>query len=135
MSSTHVSAEFRRLVRDRAYGCCEYCGISEKAAFAMHEVDHVVAEKHGGQTVASNLALCCTLCNRRKGSDLSSIDPETGEIANLFHPRKDIWSDHFRLEGALIRPLTPIGRATVHLLRLNAEARLTERAALRPGTG
>ncbi len=85
----------------------------------------------GGQTVASNLALCCAICNRRKGSDLSSIDPETGEVANLFHPRKDLWSDHFRFEGALIQPLTPIGRTTVHLLCLNAEARLTERAVLR----
>jgi len=38
--------------------------------------------------------------------------------------------DHFRLQGSLIEPLTPIGRATVRLLGLNAEARLVERAAL-----
>jgi hypothetical protein len=93
-----------------------------------------VAEKHGGKTVASNLGFCCALCNRRKGSDLSSLDPKTEEVVNLFHPRKDRWSDHFRLEGVRILPLTPAGRATAHLLGFNTEARWTERRARQPAT-
>jgi len=56
---------------------------------APHEVDHVIAEKHGGLTEPDNLALSCTLCNKHKGSDLTSIDPETGDIVPLYHPRKD----------------------------------------------
>jgi hypothetical protein len=127
MNSPHVPAELRRLVRERAGGCCEYCRIPESASFALHEVDHIVAVKHGGTTFAENLALCCTLCNRHKGSDLSSVDPETGDVVLLFHPRNHLWVDHFRFEGVLICPLTPIGRATVRLLRLNAEPRLAER--------
>ena len=130
MSLTHVPAELRRLVRERAGGLCEYCRIAESVSFAPHEIDHIVAEKHGGETTAENLALSCTLCNRRKGSDLSSIDPDTREVALLFHPRKHPWSDHFRFDGARLEPLTPTGRATARLLEFNAEVRLAERVAL-----
>jgi 5-methylcytosine-specific restriction endonuclease McrA len=28
---------------------------------SMHQVDHVIAEKHGGQTAIENLALSCTV--------------------------------------------------------------------------
>lgn len=129
MSLTHVPVELRRLVRARAGGCCEYCRVDEAVSFALHEIDHIVAEKHGGQTTAENLALSCTLCNRRKGSDLSSVDPETGRIVSLFHPRQDRWPDHFRFDGARIESLTPAGRATAHLLGFNSAARLSERAA------
>lgn len=129
MSLTHVPVELRRFVRVRANGCCECCGVNEVACFALHEIDHIVAEKHGGQTAADNLALSCTLCNRRKGTDLSSVDPESGAVVPLFHPRKDHWADHFRRDGARIAPLTATGRTTARLLTFNSDARLTERAA------
>lgn len=137
MSLTHVPAELRRLVRERADGFCEYCRAEEAVSFALHEIDHIIAEKHGGQTTSENLALSCTLCNRRKGTDLSSVDPETGEIVPLFHPRKDRWPDHFRFDGARMDPLTPTGRVTAFLLGFNTDARLSERAAShasRPGS-
>ncbi len=63
MSTTHIPAELRRLVRERATGNCEYCLIPESVAFATHAIDHIVAEKHGGLTTADNLALSCTICN------------------------------------------------------------------------
>ena len=39
----------------------------------------------------------------------------------LFHPRKDVWSDHFRWSSdyLLIVGTTPTGRATVDQLRMN----------------
>ena len=130
MSVTYVPAELRRLVRERAKDLCEYCHISESATFAVHQIDHIVAEKHGGATSEDNLALCCTLCNRHKGTDLASIDPQTGEIVPLFHPRRHRWSEHFRAEGPRLLPLTATARATVTLLGLNHAARLTERTTL-----
>jgi HNH endonuclease len=99
-------------------------------AFALHWVDHIIAEKHGGQTATDNLALCCIICNQHKGTDLTSIDPQTGQITPLFHPRRDRWSDHFRLVGATIEPCTAIGRVTVRLLQLNRPDRLKERELL-----
>ncbi|MDX2096131.1 MAG: HNH endonuclease signature motif containing protein [Leptolyngbyaceae cyanobacterium bins.59] len=130
MSTTYISASLRRLVYDRANGACEYCFIPEIAAFASHEIDHIVAEKHGGLTQEDNLALSCTLCNKYKGTDLASIDPETGEITPLYHPRRDCWSEHFSLTGAVFIPLTPVGRVTVRLLQLNRDDRIKERELL-----
>jgi len=127
VAQKYVPVALRRLVRSRASERCEYCLIPERLTFAPHWVDHVVAEKHGGQTEESNLALSCVLCNQHKGTDLTSIDPLTNEIAPLFHPRKDAWADHFRLKGAEIEPLTPVGRVTVRLLQLNQSERVKER--------
>src|SRR5579862_1077256 len=94
MSQTYIPADLRKLVRERANERCEYCLIPENAAFALHEIDHVIAEKHGGKTDESNLALSCDLRNGRKGSDISSIDPENGQLTRLYNPRQDSWSDH-----------------------------------------
>jgi len=84
-----------------------------------HEPDHIVSLKHRGPTHEDNLAWACLVCNRFKGSDLASIDLESGLIVRLFSPRTDIWSEHFRLQNGVIVPLTAIGRVTEYLLRLN----------------
>ncbi len=72
-----------------------------------HEVDHVYAEKHGGDSTEANLCLSCFECNRYKGSDLCSLDTITGEIVSLYHPRRHRWTEHFRLENGVIHALTP----------------------------
>jgi hypothetical protein len=127
MAQKYVPVALRRLVRARAGERCEYCLIPEQFTLAVHWVDHVVAEKHGGQTEEDNLALSCVLCNQHKGTDLTSIDPQTGQITPLFHPRRDRWAEHFRLAGAHIEPLTATGRVTVRLLQLNHPDRIEER--------
>lgn len=78
MSVTYIPAELRRLVVERAGERCEYCLLPSGVSFFPHEVDHVIAEKHGGVTTADNLAFTCWRCNRRKGSDLGSSN--TAEI-------------------------------------------------------
>ena len=127
---TYIPASLRRLVRDRAGERCEYCLFPVIAAFYPHEIDHVVAEKHDGQTAENNLCLSCWFCNRHKGSDLTSIDPQTDAITPLFHPRQDRWEDHFRLIGADIAGITPQGRTTVRMLHFNDADQLELRAAL-----
>ncbi|MEZ6056223.1 MAG: HNH endonuclease signature motif containing protein [Planctomycetaceae bacterium] len=123
--SEYVPAALCRLVRERANQCCEYCQIHEDDAFLPHEPDHVIAVRHGGETLESNLAWTCFVCNRAKGSDLSSVDNVTGQIVRLFNRRSDLWNDHFRMEpdGRML-PQTEIGRVTEFLFKLNrAEAR------------
>lgn len=115
---------------ERAQDRCEYCG-KRQISFFPHEVDHVLAQKHGGQTTLENLALACFECNRYKGSDVASFDPHTGQLTPLFNPRQQKWDEHFRDEEGVIVPLTPEGRVTVMLLRLNEPTRVTERIALR----
>jgi 5-methylcytosine-specific restriction endonuclease McrA len=127
MNPVRISAALRRQVRERARERCEYCLLAEVRAFFPHEPDHIVALKHGGQTSPENLALACFDCNRFKGSDIASIDPVSGVLAPLFNPRTQRWTDHFRLRDGHISPLTPVGRATVSLLRLNLTQRIVVR--------
>jgi len=127
MSVTYILTALRNLVYERAEGCCEYCLISEAVSFVKHQIDHIIAEKHGGQTVEENLALSCTICNKYKGSDIASIDDETGAIVSLFNPRKDVWSEHFKIENGVFIGLTPNARATIRLLQINNSARIEER--------
>jgi hypothetical protein len=104
--------------------------IHEDYTFAPHEPDHIFAEKHGGPTIAENLALACAYCNRHKGSDMSSLDPLTQKPVCLFHPRNQQWRRHFRLNGPRIEPLTAAGRATVMLLQFNVPDRIQNRLDL-----
>ncbi|MEC4984290.1 MAG: HNH endonuclease signature motif containing protein [Oscillatoria sp. PMC 1068.18] len=130
MSETYISNALRRLVEERANNQCEYCLLPANVAFFPHEIDHIVAKKHGGTTEANNLAYSCWRCNRHKGTDLGSIDPETGSFSFLFHPRTQRWNDHFRLEKITLVGLTAEGRTTVRLLQLNSSDRLAERERL-----
>ena len=128
--ASDISEQVRVRVARRAGHRCEYCLIHENDAGFPHQVDHVVSRKHGGTSAFDNLAYACILCNRYKGSDVASINPKTGEVVPLFHPRHDRWADHFRLDAGFIEPLTDPGGATVRLLRLNAAERLAERRLL-----
>ena len=125
-----IAEALRRLIFERAGGRCEYCLMPARYAVKSHEVDHIRAEKHGGLTVESNLCLSCFQCNRHKGSDLTSIDPITGTVVLLFHPRQDAWDQHFVLNGTIIEPLTPSGRATVRLLQMNEADSVGDREVL-----
>jgi hypothetical protein len=127
---TRLPAPLRRLLIERAQGCCEYCLIHQDDTSFTHHVDHLIARKHGGQTVSKNLALACAECNLHKGSDVAAIDPVEQVTVSLFNPRVQTWSEHFTLTAAHIIGKTPIGRATVALLRLNDPARLLERQRL-----
>jgi hypothetical protein len=86
----------------------------------------MISLKHGGSTEPDNLAYACALCNRAKGSDIGSI-ATSGELTRFFNPRTDRWSEHFRLDGAKIEPLTAIGEVTVRIFGFNESARLHER--------
>jgi hypothetical protein len=122
-----VSDELRWEIRERANHRCEYCLVPERVSLVEHQVDHIIAVKHGGETSTENLALCCTLCNRYKGSDIASSDPETSRVEPLFHPRRDQWRRHFELRGAEIVPRTVVGRVSIRLLQLNRPERVKER--------
>jgi hypothetical protein len=94
------------------------------------QIDHIISRKHGGPTVASNLALSCLWCNLHKGTDLASIDPFTRKLTPLFNPRRHKWGRHFRWAGPILRGLTPIGRVTIAMLRINEPFRVATRMDL-----
>ncbi|MEH2167673.1 MAG: HNH endonuclease [Nostoc sp.] len=89
-----------------------------------------MAQKHGGATNADNLALTCWRCNRHKGTDLGSFDPETGAFSFLFNPRTQKWAEHFTFSELSLVGLTPMGRTTIRLLQINSDERLAQRQRL-----
>lgn len=118
----------------RAGGRCEYCGVPQSLYpdFRFH-VEHVVARKHGGGDGEENLALACHLCNLSKGSNLSGIDPDSGALTRLFHPRTDVWDDHFLLEDSgRVDGKTAVGRTTVAVLAMNQAIRMKIRRQAPP---
>jgi len=126
-----VSSEsLRRSVRSRAGDRCEYCLLRQENCEFAHHVEHIVARQHLTSNTLDNLALACHFCNRKKGPNLTGIDPMTGEITVLFHPRRDNWPDHFRWNGPLIEGLSAIGRTTVSVLALNDGKRMRLRLQL-----
>lgn len=128
--TSYVSAHMRREVESRANNLCEYCLIHEDDTYLGCQVDHVIAEKHGGATEADNLSYACTFCNRAKGTDIGSIISGSKIFTRFYHPRTDHWADHFVLNGALIEARTPVGEATATILRFNEEERVLERQSL-----
>jgi hypothetical protein len=122
--------ELAAQVRQRAQNRWEYCLIPQTAFRRPFHIEHILAKQHAGLTQLDNLALACWQCNFKKGTNLTSIDRETGEVTRLFHPRTDEWTDHFafralesRVGRIEIVGLTPIGRATVRLLDMNEDLR------------
>jgi len=116
----------RSLVSRRAGNVCEYCRLPQAASrFVGFHVEHIIARQHGGATETGNLALACSFCNFHKGPNIAGLDPESGHLVPLFHPRRDRWTDHFGWEGSMI-----VGRATVQLLAMNTWDRVKVREDL-----
>jgi 5-methylcytosine-specific restriction endonuclease McrA len=126
-----IDAATRRRVRARANNRCEYCDLPQEAHqfFGFH-IEHIIPKQHGGTDNSANLALACHHCNHHKGPNLAGLDPDTDQIVPLFNPRTQRWVDHFELQGEWVMGLTPIGRATVRVLAMNADEHRELRAEM-----
>src|SRR5258707_14785788 len=109
--------KLNQLVKERAFHCCEYCLLPDSFEVRAFQIDHIIAEQHGGLTIETNLAYCCPGCNNNKGPNIAGLDPDRAEIIPvlLFNPRKERWKDHFNLHGSHIIGTTPSGRVTVYV--------------------
>jgi HNH endonuclease len=112
---------FRYQVQKRAEGRCEYCGLPEEHTDAPFQLDHIIAEKHGGPSTMENCAWSCMYCNSYKGPNLAGWHAESQSVIRLYHPRNDTWVDHFTWDGPVLQGLTPIGVVTIEVLRINLE--------------
>jgi hypothetical protein len=128
-----MDAALQRLVRDRAGSRCEYCRLPQIGSRASFEIDHITARKHHGRTVAGNLALSCVYCNAFKGPNLSGLDPATGKLTRLYHPRRHKWVYHFRFQGSTLIGRTAIGRTTIDVLHMNHPEIIALRGILMAG--
>lgn len=127
-----MDEQTRHFIRQRAKDCCEYCRIPQHAIPAPFHVEHIWALQHApaDSQHLNNLALACDRCNLHKGPNLSSIDPKSQLIVSLFHPRQQLWDQHFYRDEEYIFGSTPCGRATAKLLQMNHPRRIELRKLL-----
>ena len=132
MTENKLTPQIKKSVKSRANNCCEYCYSQEKIATQTFSIEHIYPVSKGGQTQLDNLALACQGCNNHKYNKTEGIDPISGEISPLYHTREQHWPDHFCWSNdyTLILGLTPIGRVTVEVLRLNREGLVNLRRIL-----
>ena len=116
-------------VRQRARQACEYCLMPQVYYPTVpFQIDHIIAQQHGGPTVLGNLALSCLHDNSHKGPNIAGLDPVSKKLTKLFNPRRHKWERHFRWVGPFLIGRTAIGRVTV--LAMNDPAVIEVREAL-----
>lgn len=132
MTDPRPSARARQAVIRRAQGYCEYCRSPMRYSPDPFAVEHIVPRAAGGRNETSNLALACQGCNNHKFRSMEAVDPVTGVLVPLFHPRQQRWSQHFlwSADTTVVVGRTPSGRATVERLRLNREGVVNLRRVL-----
>lgn len=116
-------SRYYALVSERAEHRCEYCHAPEAIFNLPFEVEHIVPTSRGGPDEESNLALACRACNLYKSDQTTGVHETTHQVVPLFHPRRDHWESHFRVEfdEGLIQGLSPVGTVTVACLRMNQD--------------
>lgn len=119
--SKRIPKKRRAKVASRALHRCEYCHSSAALALGHFHTEHILPRKYGGSDDEDNLAYACPLCNENKLTTTEGRDSATGRIVRLFNPRTDDWNSHFiwSADGIDLIGLTPIGRITVAVLKIN----------------
>ena len=127
-----MRTSLREQVRVRARGLCEYCCAPEDHSSASFTVEHITPRAAQGTDDLDNLTWSCWNCNSHKGAAMFSDDPDTGASVRLYHPRTDLWQEHFRWSGNSLRVegISPIGRATAERLQMNDPAIVNLRGLL-----
>lgn len=129
--ASSLSEPIKSQVRERANGLCEYCHAIEKWQFVQFTIDHILPIFQGGTVELDNLALACFHCNRKKYTNISAFDPDTGIETALFNPRCDQWQDHFIWSNNKLQlvGISSIGRTTVNALDCNRDRLVSIRSA------
>jgi hypothetical protein len=122
-----MDARTRSAVRQRAGERCEYCRVPDRDSELPFHVEHIVANVHQRNDDPSNLAWACPRCNAHKGTNLTTLDPDTGERIDVFNPRTDAWNEHFRMDDFVIVGTSATGRGTAALLRMNMPLEIEHR--------
>jgi hypothetical protein len=133
MPEQRVTTAQRRTIFARAKGCCEYCQSQARFSTQSFAAEHIIPRFAGGETSEDNLALACLGCNGHKHTKTHALDPETEREVPLFHPRRQIWSDHFAWNDDFTQIVgqSPVGRATAQALKLNRPELVNLRRVLR----
>ena len=131
--SRYASKKNKTIVRERANGYCEYCKAFRAFATSLFCAEHIIPYVLGGSSELENLAYSCDICNVNKATKTTSTDSKTGQEIPIFHPRKDLWNDHFRWSDDSLRiiGITLKGELTIAALDMNRQEAINIRKLLR----
>lgn len=121
MGSTYIKKATKEKILKASSGKCEYCKSPNNYTSELFTIDHIIPVSKGGSNDFDNLAYCCSGCNTFKSDITSFLEENEQEWISLFNPRTQKWKEHFAWSEDYkeIIGLTPSGRVTVELLRLN----------------
>ena len=121
MPKIYIPVNIQRTILDLSHNYCEYCILPSNLSTDFFHYEHIIPVSLNGETVLENLARSCGLCNNNKRDKITHIDPISQNNARLYHPRNDLWANHFQWsdDDLHLVGITPIGRATIDLLKLN----------------
>ncbi|MFO0049752.1 MAG: HNH endonuclease [Pseudanabaena sp.] len=113
-------------IAERANHRCEYCHAPELVFNFPFEVEHITPLSQQGTNDELNLALACRSCNLRKGIRISGIDNDSNSEVQFFHPRQNLWGEHFQIdtEAGMVMEITAVGKVTVENLKMNSAAQV-----------
>ena len=96
-------------------------------------LEYIIPLSKKGLTILENLAYSCGGCNAFKNDKIESIDPLSRQVFSLFNPITQRWEENFEWseDDLQIIGTTPIGRATVQLLKINREGCVNLRKLLK----
>ncbi|MFN5137782.1 MAG: HNH endonuclease [Pseudanabaena sp.] len=116
-------------IAERANHRCEYCHAPELVFNFPFEVEHITPLSQQGTNDELNLALACRSCNLRKGIRISGIDNDSNSEVQFFHPRQNLWGEHFQVdtETGMVMGITAVGKVTVENLKMNSAAQVAAR--------
>lgn len=117
----YLDPETKRKVREIHHDQCSYCQVQQQFVPDPLEFEHITPVSKGGSNQVENLCLSCGNCNRHKASKTQGVDPETGQLTDLFNPNTQVWDEHFNWdeESIYLIGCTPTGRATIEALHIN----------------
>jgi hypothetical protein len=132
MANKYISQKNKDFIRQLAYRCCEYCQSQEAYSTQNFSMEHIIPSHLGGSNEIDNLALCCQGCNNHKFTKVGLFDKVMNEFIPFFHPRQDIWTEHFNWseDFMLIIPLTKKGEVTLEVLKMNRQQVVNWRMAI-----
>lgn len=132
MSRKYIKKTTREKIKKGANGACEYCKTIRAYSSSPFAIEHVIPLAKKGSNAFENLAYSCNNCNLAKNIATSAIDSVTNIEVSLFHPRKQVWKNHFKWSNNFLKMqgLTPVGRATITKLNTNRIENINLRAVL-----
>jgi hypothetical protein len=133
MSKFYIPVEIQRAILLISQNYCEYCVLPANFSTDFFHYEHILPLILNGKTEFENLARSCGMCNNNKRAKVAHIDPVSQLTVRLYHPRQDIWREHFKWSDndLYVVGISPIGRATISLLKLNRSNAINLRKLLK----